>query len=155
MVQGIPAAYRNVTPYLTIRDVPRAIDFYREAFGAEEVRRQAMPDGRVLHAEIAIGPSRIMMSEEMIEYGMKSPASLGGTPVTLQFFFEDVDAAWKRAVDAGAEVATELMDAFWGDRYGVLADPFGHRWGLAQRLEELSDEEMERRAEKWFATEGK
>lgn len=122
MVEPVPAAYRTVIPYLTIRDAPRAIEFYGRAFGAAEITRHA-----------------------------KSPQALGGTPVTLQLFFANVDAAWKRALDAGAEVAMELMDAFWGDRYGVLTDPFGHRWGMSQRIEEVSSEEMERRAAAWFA----
>lgn len=154
MVQPVPEEYRTVTPYLVVRDAERALGFYRDAFGAEEVHRQATPDGRMLHAEVAIGPSRVMLSEEMAEWGMTSPQSLGGTPVTLQLFFEDVDAAWDRAVGAGAAPAHELMDAFWGDRYGVVVDPFGHKWGLAQRIEDLTPEELERRAAEWFAQAG-
>lgn len=154
MVQPVPDEYRTVTPYLTVRDAERAIDFYAAAFGAEVLHRQTMPDGRLLHAELAIGPTRVMLSEEMAEWGMTSPLALGGTPVTLQFFFEDVDAAWSRAIEAGAEPVHELMDAFWGDRYGVVADPFGHKWGLAQRMEELTPEEMARRAAEWFAQAG-
>lgn len=151
MVQPVPEEYRTVTPYLTVRDAAHAIAFYGEAFGAEVVHRTTMPDGRLLHAELAIGPSRIMLSEEMEEWDMAGPKKLGGTPVTLQLFFEDVDAAWERALDAGAEVVHGLMNAFWGDRYGTLLDPFGHRWGLGQRIEDLSPEEIDQRAEAWFA----
>lgn len=154
MVDPVPEEYRTVTPYLTVRDAARAIAFYEEAFGAEEVHRMETPDGQVMHAELAIGPSRVMVSEEFPQWEHHGPQALGGTPVTLQLFSEDVDAAWERAIDAGAEVHRELMNAFWGDRYGTLVDPFGHRWGLAQRIEEVGEEEMQRRAAEWFAEAG-
>lgn len=154
MVRPIPEGFHTVTPYLTIRGTGEALEFYEKAFGAVEESRQEGPDGRLIHAHIRIGDSPVMMSEEFPEYGAHSPLGLGGSPVTIHLYFEDVDAAWKRAVDAGAEVTMELADQFWGDRFGQLKDPFGHRWSLGQHVEDVSPEEADRRAREFFAQEG-
>lgn len=154
MVQAIPEGFHTVTPYLTIRDAAAAIDFYTRAFGAEEVYRQAGPDGRLIHARIRIGNSLIMLSEEFLEWGAKSPLALGGSAVTLHIYSENVDADWDRAVAAGATVTMPLEKQFWGDRYGRVKDPYGHNWSLAQHLEELSPEESDRRAAEAFSQMG-
>jgi PhnB protein len=150
-VQGIPKGYHTLTPSLCVAGAAQAIDFYKRAFGAEELMRFAAPDGKIMHAEIKIGDSSVMLGDEMPEHGARSPRSYGGTPVGFFFYLEDVDSAWKRAVDAGAVVAVPLADQFWGDRTGCLEDPFGHRWWLAQRIQELSPDELRRRAEEMFS----
>ncbi|HUP01956.1 MAG TPA: VOC family protein [Gemmatimonadota bacterium] len=149
MVKPIPEGYRTLTPYLTIKDAAKAIDWYKQAFGAEELSRVPMSedDPRLLHAEIRIGDSIVMMSEEFPEWGSKGPEALGGSPVSILIYVEDVEAAWKRAVDAGATIKMVLADQFWGDRFGAIEDPFGHKWSLAQHMEDLSMEEMGRRRE--------
>jgi PhnB protein len=142
----IPDGYHAVTPYLIIRGAAAAIEFYKKAFGAEEVYRLAMPDGRVGHAEIRVGDSVVMLADEFPEMGAKSPAALGGTPVTLLLYMHDVDAVSARAVAAGAKVKKPIQDQFYGDRSGTFEDPFGHVWTIATRKEELSPEEIKRRA---------
>ena len=150
-VQGIPKGYHTLTPSLCVAGAAQAIDFYKRAFGAEELMRYPTPDGKIMHAEIKIGDSIVMLGDEMPEHGAKSPRSYGGTPVGFFFYLENVDSAWKRAVDAGAVVAVPLADQFWGDRTGCLEDPFGHRWWLAQRVQELSPDELRQRAEEMFS----
>lgn len=144
-VAPVPEGYHTVTPSLIVTDSAKAIEFYKRAFGAEELYRMAMPDGRVMHAEIAIGNSRIMMSDEFPDMGMRSPQSLGGTHGGMHIYVENVDAAFQRAIDAGATVQMPPADMFWGDRYAKVGDPFGHSWGLATHQEDLSPEEMTRR----------
>ena len=141
-VKPIPEGMQCLTPYLTVKDAPRAIEFYNRAFGAEELQRIPGPDGRLLHASVKIGDSVLMMSEEFPEFGSHGPLSLGGSPVTLHLYVEDVDAAWAKAVDAGCEITMQLGDTFWGDRFGCLRDPFGHVWSLASRVRDLSTEEI-------------
>jgi PhnB protein len=144
---SIPPGYHSITAALTVHDAARAIDFYTLAFGARELTRMPGPDGRLMHAELQIGDSRVMLADEMPDVGGgPSPRSLGGTPVTLQFYVEDADAVFQRAVNAGAVVAQPLEDQFWGDRYGKLVDPFGHAWGILTHVEDVSDEEVARRA---------
>jgi PhnB protein len=142
-----PSGYHSVTPYLSLRDAKAAIDFYARAFGAELVLKLDMPDGSIAHAEIRIGDSILMMSEENAEWGNLSPHALGGSPVQLMIYVPDVDAAFARALAAGAEQIRPVEDQFYGDRTGVLKDPYGYQWTLATHIEEVSTEEAQRRME--------
>jgi uncharacterized glyoxalase superfamily protein PhnB len=148
---AVPKEYHTVTPSLFVAGAAKAIDFYKKAFGAEERMRFPAPDGTIMHAEIRIGDSIIMLSDEMPDYGGRGPKSLGGTPVGFFVYQENVDAAWKQAINAGAREVQPLIDQFWGDRAGCLEDPFGHRWWLAQHVEDLSPEEIRQRAESYFS----
>lgn len=148
----IPDGFHTITPHLIVRDAGRAIEFYKTAFGAEEVMRMPGPDGKsVMHAELRIGNSILMMCEEMAEQ-CKSPATLKGTPVTLHLYVQDADKAFERAVKAGARVTMPVMDAFWGDRYGKLADPFGHEWSIATHKHDLTPEQIQKGAEAFFSS---
>jgi PhnB protein len=149
--QAIPKGYHTVTPSLFVVGAAKAIEFYKKALGAEELMRFPGPDGAIMHAEIKIGDSIIMLADEMPEQGGRSPKSIGGTPVSFFVYRENVDAEWKRALDAGAKVLVPLADQFWGDRTGCLEDPFGHQWWLAQHLQDLTPEELQRNAEAFFA----
>lgn len=150
-VKPIPEGYHTATPYLIIRDADRAIDFYKKAFGAVELFRMADPsNGKIGHAEIKIGDSIMMLADEVTEMGYRSPQSLGGTPVSILLYVEDVDSFFKRAVDAGAKVKQALEDKFYGDRMGSLEDPFGHAWHVGTHKEDVSQEEMKRRAEAYY-----
>ncbi|PWU05770.1 MAG: glyoxalase [Terriglobia bacterium] len=142
-VKPIPEGYHTVTPYLVIQDAGRAIDFYKRAFGATEVARMEGPQGKIAHAELKIGDSMIMLSDEM--GGNRSAHSLGGSPVGIFLYVKDVDAAFQKAVDAGAKVEMQLANMFWGDRYGKLTDPFGHSWSLATHKEDVAPAEMQKR----------
>jgi uncharacterized glyoxalase superfamily protein PhnB len=143
-VKAVPAGFHTLTPHLTVRDADRALEFYKNALGAEVLHVARMPDGKVMHAGLRIGDSMLMLNEESPEYGALSPLSTGGTGVTIHIYTEDVDAAFKRAVSAGAQVKMPLMDQFWGDRYGMVADPFGHTWSIATHTKDMSPEEMQR-----------
>ena len=145
-VNPIPEGYHSVTPYLIIRGAADAIEFYKKAFGASELFRFPGPDGKIGHAEVQIGNSRIMMADEYPEMGYNGPQATGGSPVALMIYLDDVDTVFKQAVDAGATVKEALQDKFYGDRMGTVIDPFGHRWHLATHKEDVSMEEMERRA---------
>jgi PhnB protein len=145
MVQAVPTAYRGVTSYLILRDAARAFEFYQQAFGAEPVLRLDMPDGKIAHAELRIGGGIVMMSEENVEMGHRSPQSLGGSPVHLMFYVADVDRAFERAVAAGGTVDRAVQDQFYGDRSGTLRDPFGISWTIATHVEDVSEEEVKRR----------
>jgi PhnB protein len=147
-VKPIPKGYHTVTPHLTCRDAAKAIELYVKAFGAEELSRMSMPDGKIAHAEIKIGDSRIMLGEEFPEMGATSPQSLGGTTGGLFIYHEDVDAAHDRAVKAGLISKQPPTDMFWGDRYCKLEDPFGHSWSIGTHIEDVSDAEMAERAKK-------
>ena len=149
-VKPIPDGYHSVTPYLRIRGAGEAIEFYRRALGAVEKVRMAMPDGRVGHAELLIGNSMVMLADEFPEMNIRGPQSLGGTSVSFCIYLEDADAAFKRAVDAGATISRPVQDQFYGDRSGTVIDPYGHEWTLATHTEDLSPEEMNRRAEAAF-----
>ncbi|MEV7770863.1 VOC family protein [Kitasatospora sp. NPDC086791] len=146
MVKPIPDGYAELTAYLSVADADAAIAFYTRAFGAEELQRYTAPDGSVPHAQIRIGGTIVMLSDESPAAGLLGPASLGGTPVTLYLFVTDVDAAFDRAVRAGAEQKRPVQDQFFGERTGQVLDPFGHRWTLATRTEDVGPEEFERRA---------
>ncbi len=146
----IPADRDRIQPYLAVRNCAAAIDFYKSAFGAEEVFRIEMADGGIGHAELKIGPSIFMLSDEYPELNVLGPESLGGSPVTLSVYVEDADAFAARAIAAGATVVKPLEDQFYGDRACSLTDPFGHRWTFASRIEEVSPDEMKRRAKALF-----
>src|SRR5262245_24210368 len=148
-VKPIPDGYLGATPCLCCRDAASALEFYKKAFGASVVMCMSAPDGRVGHAEIRIGSAVIMIGDEYPEYGFRGPQTLGGSPVTIYIYVEDVDAFVERAVAAGAQLTQPVNDAFWGDRCGKLQDPYGHVWYIATRKEEVSPEEMTRRAEAW------
>jgi PhnB protein len=141
----IPAGYHSVTPYLCIKGAAQAIEFYAKAFGATEHLRMAQPDGRIGHAEIQIGDSRLMLADEFPEMGFVAPKGGERTPVMLHIYLADVDAVFTRAVDAGAKSVRPVTDQFYGDRGGMLEDPFGHYWYLATHVEDVPDEELQRR----------
>lgn len=146
-VRPIPEGYHSLTPSLVVHNAAEAIEFYKRAFGARELFRMPAPDGQhIWHAELQIGDSRLMLGDEFPDMGeCRAPTSLGGTTSSLNIYVEDADAVFQRAVDAGAKVSMPLMDAFWGDRYGTVTDPFGHQWGIMTHQEDVSEEEMERR----------
>ena len=143
-VKPIPEGYHTLTPFLTVRNAERAIEFYKQAFGAQERGVAKGPDGKVMHAEVKIGDSVIMLSDEFPEFGSLSPQSVGGSPMGLHIYIENVDAAFDRAVKAGAQVEMPVADQFWGDRYGKLKDPFGHKWSIATHVKDMSADEMKR-----------
>jgi PhnB protein len=149
--QAIPKGYHTVTPNLFVAGAVKAIDFYKKALGAEELMRFAGPDGKIMHAEIKIGDSIVMLADEMPEQGGKGPKAYGGSPVSLFIYGENVDAAWKRAVDAGAKPVVPLADQFWGDRSGCVEDPFGHNWWLSQHTQDLTPDEIRKAAEAQFS----
>ncbi|MDP0499203.1 MAG: VOC family protein [Verrucomicrobiota bacterium JB022] len=142
-VKPVPDWMNTITPHLTCRNAMDAIAFYEKAFGAKTLHAMQMPDGALMHAMLQFGDSHIMMNEENEQWGCFSPLSLKGSPVTIHLQVEDVDAAFARAVDAGCKVTMPLADMFWGDRYGTVEDPFGHRWSLASTIAELTPEEMQ------------
>jgi PhnB protein len=146
-VSPIAPGFRSVTPQLTVRGAAAAIDFYKRALGAREVMRMASPDGKVMHAELKIGDSVIFLGDEFPEAGCQSPQTLGGATGSLHVYVPNVDAAFKRAVDAGAQATMPVSDMFWGDRYGKVKDPFGHEWGLATHKETLTPAQMRKRGE--------
>lgn len=150
-VKVIPEGHRTVTPYLAIKNAADALEFYKKAFGVTERYRLTMPDGRVGHAEIHLGDSIVMLSDEFPEYGGKAPAALGGSPVSIHLYVEDVDAFFKRALAAGATERKPVMDQFYGDRSGQIEDPFGHLWWVATHKEDVAPEEMQRRVQAMFA----
>jgi PhnB protein len=143
-VKAIPDGFHTLTPHLTVRNAKEALEFYKKAFGAEIGHVAYMPNGKVMHAGLKIGDSMLMLNDEMPEYGVLSPLSTGDTSVTLHIYTENVDQDFNRAVSAGAQVKMPVMDQFWGDRYGVVTDPYGHKWSLAAHTKDLSPEEMER-----------
>jgi PhnB protein len=141
----VPDGYHTLTPFLTVRDAARAIEFYKQAFGAVQRGGVAKgPDGKVMHAELQIGDSIIMLSDEYPEFGALSPQSSGGAGMGLHIYVDGVDAAFDRAVKAGAQVEMPVMDQFWGDRYGKLKDPFGHKWSIATHVKDLSEDDMKK-----------
>ncbi len=148
-VNAIPKGYHAITPSLVVAGAGKAIEFYQQAFGAREISRFLGPDGTIVHALLQIDDSYIMLGEEMPEGG-KSPTTLGGTPVAIFLYKQDVDAAWDQAVKAGGRITMPLADMFWGDRAGSLVDPFGHTWMLAQHVKDLTPDEMRRAAEEFF-----
>ena len=145
----VPEDFHTITPHLVVRGVAEAIEWYTRAFGAHELLRHAAPDGeRIMHSELLLGDSRFFVVDEYPESPW-SPESLGGSPITLHLYVEDVDAMFDRAIEAGATGMMPVQDCFWGDRYGMLVDPFGHRWSIASRLEDLSPQQLKERAENY------
>jgi PhnB protein len=147
-VKPIPSGMHTLTPHIVVKGASKAIEFYKKAFGAEEIGRLSAPDGKsVMHADLKIGDSHLFVVDEFPEMDSRGPQSFGGTPVTIHMYVEDVDAAFGKAVAAGAKVRMPLADMFWGDRYGILNDPFGHSWSLATHKEELTPDEIRKRAQ--------
>jgi PhnB protein len=146
-VKAIPAGYHSITPYLILDKAAQAIEFYKKAFGAHELYRMPGHDGKIGHAEIQIGDSRIMMADENHEMDTRDPHSLDGSPVSLLLYVENVDEVFHRAIDAGAQEIRPLKIQFYGDRSGTLEDPFGHQWHVATHIEDVSPEEMQKRME--------
>ena len=146
-VAAIPKGYHTATPYLVIKGAAAALAFYAKAFGAKEKVRMDMPDGSVMHAEIQIGDSMVMLAEENAMWGTKSPLALGGNATHVMLYVKDADAFVARAVAAGASVAQPLANQFWGDRYGKVADPFGHLWSVATHIEDVPPKQMKKRAD--------
>ena len=152
----IPEGFRTVTPHLVVRGASDAIEFYKKAFGAEEIMRMPGPDGKsIMHSEIKIGDSMLMIVDEMphMEHCV-SPQKLNGTSVAIALYVSDADALYQRAIDAGAKGTMPPMDAFWGDRYSKVTDPFGHEWEICTHKEDLTPEEIGKRAQEWMANMG-
>ena len=145
-VKPVPDGYHTVTPYLIVNDGKAALEFYKKAFGAVELLRMPRPDGRIGHAEIKIGDSPVMLADEHPEIGVLSPQSVGGSPVSIHLYVADVDAMFKQAVAAGASVVRPVQKQFYGDRTGGVKDPFGYQWYIATHVEDISPEELQRRA---------
>jgi len=150
--KSIPDGFHTLTPHLVVKGASKAIEFYKKAFGAKELKRMAGPDGKsIIHADLQIGDSHLLLVDEFPEMNARGPQSFGGSPVSIHMFVEDVDVAFEQALAAGAEVRMPLADQFWGDRYGVLADPFGHIWSLATHKEDLTPEEIGERMQSAFS----
>jgi len=150
-VKKIPEGYHSITPALIVKNGDAAIEFYKKGFGAEERSRMKSPDGRVAHAELKLGDSVFMLSDEYPEMKCQSPNSIGGSQVSMYVYVEDVDSIFDKAVTAGAKVLDPVKDQFWGDRHGRLEDPFGHLWSIATHKKDLSEEEMKSAAEAAFS----
>ncbi|AJM91774.1 VOC family protein [Nitrosopumilus piranensis] len=151
MTDAIPQGFSSVTPHLVIKDCENALEFYKKAFSALEIYRSKMPDGRIMHAMIQIGNSFVMMADEFPDMGAVGPNTLGGTSTALHIYTEDADKLFKQAIDAGAIQIMPLADMFWGDRYGQIQDPYGHRWAIATHTRDVSPEEMEKTAKEIFS----
>ena len=144
----------TITPHIVVGDAARAADWYSDVFGAEERGRLEVPGGKLMQVELWFGDSVVMLADEFPDMGVLSPLSVGGTATVLHFSTDDADAVWQRALEGGAEVRRPLQDAFWGERYGQLTDPFGHRWGIAQHLRDVPREELERAVSEAFGGAG-
>ncbi len=151
-VKPIPKGMHTVTPHLVCNGASKAIEFYKKAFGAVEMFRMPTPDSKkLLHAEIRVGDSVVMLVDEFPEWEKLGPTALKGSPITLLLYVEDVDSFVNRAVKAGAKVTMPVADMFWGDRYGTLEDPFGHKWSVATHIRDVTPEEMKRAAKEMFS----
>jgi PhnB protein len=150
-VKAVPSGHHTVTPYLVIKNAAKALEFYKEAFGATESYKLMLPDGRLGHAEIRLGDSVIMLADEFPEYGGKSPETLGGSAVSIHLYVEDADAFFNKALAAGAKERKPVMNQFYGDRSGELEDPFGHLWWVATHKEDVAPEELQKRVQAMFA----
>ncbi|HEV8112901.1 MAG TPA: VOC family protein [Planctomycetota bacterium] len=138
----IPDGFHSLTPHIVVKGAAKAIDFYKKAFGAEEINRAAMPDGSIMHALLRVGDSMLMLNDEFPQMNAMGPTSIGGTAVTLHLYVQDADKAWQRAVQAGAKVKMPIADMFWGDRYGIVSDPFGHDWAIATHTKDLAPDQI-------------
>jgi PhnB protein len=150
-VSPIPKGSHTITPGLAVRNADQAIEFYKKALGAKEKSRMPGPDGKIMHADLMIGDTHIMLGEENLQMGNPSPLSLNGSPISLYVYVRNSDKVFSQAVNAGATVAMPVMDQFWGDRAGMITDPFGHKWWLATHKRDLSPKEMKKSAEDFFA----
>jgi PhnB protein len=150
-VKPIPEGFHTATPTLVVRNAAQAIEFYKKVFGAKEIMRMPSPDGKISHAELKIGDSIIFLSDEFPNMGGKAPQTLGGFTGGIYLYVEDVDDVFERAIDAGGKAATPVTDMFWGDRHGNFVDPFGHSWGVSTHTEDLSEQEMGKRAQAFYA----
>ena len=142
MAKAIPDGFHTLTPHLICKDAAKAMDWYKKAFGAVEKTRHAGPDGKLMHGSFVVGNSMVMIADEFPDFKCLGPQSIGGTPVTLHLYVEDVDSVYKRAITAGAKETMPVQDQFWGDRYGQLVDPFGHSWSVATHKKDMSDAEL-------------
>ena len=142
----IPEGAHTITPHLVCAGAADALEFYKKAFNAVEIHRIPGPGGKLMHGAVRIGDSMVMLADEFPEWGSKGPKTLGGTPVTVHMYVDDVDAVFAQAVAAGATPAMPVADMFWGDRYGMLLDPFGHSWSVATHIKDMTDEEMQEAA---------
>jgi PhnB protein len=147
-VNPVAPGYHNVTPYLFVKGAASAIEYYKKVFGAEERMRMPGPDGRVMHAELQIGDSTIMLADENPHVGARSPQTIGGTGTSLHVYVPNVDTTTQKAVDGGAQLLRAIKDEFYGDRIGTILDPFGHMWSIATHIEDVSPEEMQKRMAK-------
>jgi uncharacterized glyoxalase superfamily protein PhnB len=154
-VSPIPKGYHTLTPGLAVRNAAQAIDFYKKALGAKEKMRMPGPDGKIMHADIMIGDSHIMIGEENPQMNNPSPLSLNGSPIGLYIYVRDADKVFNQAVKAGATATMPVIDQFWGDRAGMITDPFGHKWWIATRKRNLSAKQAKKAAEEWFAQQAK
>lgn len=152
MAKPIPEGFHTVTPSIVVKKAIEALDFYKKAFDAKEIYKFPAPDGKILHAMIQIGDSFVMLSDEFSSMGMRSPQTIGGTPVTLHLYVEDADKIFKQAASAGAIVTMPVMDVFWGDRYGVVMDPYGHSWGIATHKIDMTSEGLRKAGEEFFSS---
>jgi uncharacterized glyoxalase superfamily protein PhnB len=150
-VQAVPQGFHTLTPHLIVRNATEAIEFYKNALGAQVLGVAPMPDGRIMHALLRIGDSMLMLNDEMPEFGALSPLANGGSGVTIHIYTEDVDSAYNRAISAGAQVKMPVMDQFWGDRYGMVTDPYGHSWSIATHVKDMSPEQMQSAQDEAFA----
>lgn len=150
-VKSIPEGMHSVSPHLVCAGAADAIEFYKKAFSAKEIGRLASPDGKLMHGAVRIGDSTVMLVDEFPQWGSLGPKALKGTPVTIHLYVEDVDKFVARAVSAGATIVMPVADMFWGDRYGVIEDPFGHRWSVATHIRDLTPEEIQQAAAQAFS----
>jgi PhnB protein len=144
-VRPVPAGYQTVSPYLIVKDAAAALHFYKEAFGASETRRLKTPDGKIMHAEMKIGDSMVFLASEFPDHGAFSPEHFGGSPASIVLYVDNADALFSKAIAGGATSLRPMQDQFFGERSGTVLDPFGHRWTLNTHIEDVSEEEMERR----------
>lgn len=153
-VKPIPEGYNTLTPYLAVEDAERAIEFYKDAFGADEILRMPGPDGKIAHAELQFGDSKLMLSDPFPQSNVRPPSERGGPTASIFMYCEDVDAMFEQGKRAGATVVMELENMFWGDRFGTLVDPFGQVWSLSQHVEDLSPEQIAERSKAAMAEMG-
>ena len=152
MTKPIPDGFHSITPSIIVSNSKEAIEFYKKVFDAKEIYQFPTPEGKTMHAMIQIGDSIVMMADEFPKMGTRSPLIVGGTSTTIHLYVEDADKVYNQAIKAGATPTMPLMDAFWGDRYGMLVDPFGHSWGIATHQKDVSPEDMRKAAEEFMAT---
>jgi len=151
LVKPIPDGFHSITPFIIVNDAIEALDFYKKAFDAKEIYKFLTPDGKIMHAMMQIGDSFVMLSDEFLSMGMRSPTTIGGTSVTLHLYVHDADKIFKQAVTAGAVVTMPIIDVFWGDRYGIVMDKYGHSWAIATHKIDLTSDGLRKAAEDYFA----